>query len=156
MGDINPIPATDKYICFHVFAQHASTWTCSLCTNFVHDHGKALAIFRHNIFSSLTKLSTLHFGQKWAWHLKQRLDLEPQPSHRSRSNSHRLDLELQPSCRSRSNSCRLDLEWWPSHRSRSNSYRLDLEPQLSHRSRSNGRRLDLEPWLSCRSRSNGR
>ena len=80
----------------------------------MHDHGKALAIFRHNIFSPLTKLSTLHFGQKWAWHLKQGLDLEPQPSLRSRSNGHRLDLEPWPNLRSRSNDHRLDLDLWPS------------------------------------------
>ena len=150
---ISPIPAVDKYICFRVFAQHASTcWAACVQT-------LCMIMVKHKLFLdtifSLTKLSTLHFGQKWAWHLKQGLDLEPRPSLRSRSNSCRLDLELWPSLRSRSNGRGLDLEPRPSRRSRSNSHRLDLEPQSSHRSRSNGRRLDLEPQLSCRSRSNG-
>ena len=58
--------------------------------------------------------------------------------------SHRLDLEPRPSLRSRSNGRGLDLEPRLSLRSRSNGRRLDLEPQLSLRSRSNGHGLDLE------------
>ena len=159
----NTFPTVDKYICFSLFALHTRVLEqlvhlSSLCSTYklCAWWWKALAIFRHNIFSPLTKLSTLHFGQKWAWHLKQELDLEPQLSLRSRSNSHGLDLEPRPSLRSRSNGRGLDLELQPSLiRSRSNSCRLDLEPQLSLRSRSNGCGLDLEPWSSLRSRSNG-
>ena len=82
----------------------------------MHDHGKALAIFRHNIFSP-TKLTTLHFGQKWVWHLNQGLDLDLQLSLRSRSMGHKLDLDLQLSLRSRSMGCKLDLDLRPSLRS---------------------------------------